>query len=119
MEVVRLEERDCRLLAARWAEHENSMRRMSAALEEAEADDGLRRLRALRRLEKAFAVDLGSLCHRWLHRDHPRTHPLEREVMGWVAQAQTRPDGTLELTVILDRVRPLRDLMAGQLGVSR
>lgn len=118
MEVVRLEERDCRLLAARWAEHGNSMRRMRAALEEAGARDGLGRLEALRGVEKTFAVDLGSLCHKWLHRDHPRTHPLEREVMGWVAQAQTRGDGSLELTVIVDRVRQLRDLMAGQLGVS-
>ncbi|HUH12721.1 MAG TPA: hypothetical protein VMK65_06405 [Longimicrobiales bacterium] len=118
MEVVRLEERDCRLLAARWAEHGNSVRRMAVALREADAQDVACRLKALRRLEKSFAVDLGSLCHKWLHRDHPRTHPLEREVMGWVAQAQVRADGTLELTVIVDRVRQLRSLMAGQLGVG-
>lgn len=118
MEAVRLCEGDCRLLAARYAEHGNSVRRMAAALAESDAADGLDRLRALRKLERTFRVDLGSLCHRWLHREDEGVHPLEERVLAWVAQGRLGEDGRLEITIFLDRLRHLRDFMAGGLSTS-
>lgn len=118
VDAVRLEERDCRLLAARYAEHGNSVRRMAAALAEAESGAGLERLRALRRLERRFRVDLGSLCHRWLHRGDEGVHPLEERVLAWVAEGRLGEDGRLQLTVFLDRLRELRDFMSGDLSAS-
>lgn len=115
MELVRLTGQDHALLCARFAEHGNSQRRMREALAEtAAASDTLARLRALREMERLLDVDLGAVCWRWEHRDDPATHPLERQVMAYVAEARgTGP--AWELLVRLDRVRALRELMEGRL----
>jgi hypothetical protein len=102
---------DRRLLAARFAEHGNSHRRMVTALVEASAGDALARLRALRRLERRFAIDLGSLCHRDGRRDDAAVHPLERNVLRYVAQRRPRPGGGEDLLVLVDRVRQVRALI--------
>jgi len=111
MEVVQLDEADCRLLAARFEQHGNSHRRMAGALREAGALDLLERLRALRGLERRFAIDLGSLCHRFQHRDAAGTHPIERSVLAYVATERTGPDGRRGLLVMVDRVRSVRALI--------
>lgn len=116
MHVLCLSASDVRLLAARFAEHENSYRRMRSALEEAGSVDEAERLRALRRLEHRFQVDLASLCHRFLRRDDLATHPLERLVLNWVAEWRSAPEGQDALWVLLDRVRQVRELVEqGQL----
>lgn len=115
MEVIRLTPGDCGLLAARFGEHDNSHRRMAAALQEAGAHEPLERLRALRRLERRFEVDLGSICWRHARRENPEVHPIERYVVDYVTQSCTGDDGTEELLVLLDRVRQVRELMEGRL----
>ncbi len=118
MDVVRLTGQDHALLCARFAEHGNSQRRMRDALAETAAADMLARLQALREMERTLDVDLGAVCWRWEHRDDPATHPLERQVMEYVAGA--RGTGPLwELLVRLDRVRALRELMEGRLVGER
>jgi hypothetical protein len=102
---------DRRLLAARFAEHGNSHRRMVVALTAASAGDALARLRALRRLERRFAIDLGSLCHRDARRDDAATHPLERNVLRYVAQRRRRAGGGEDLLVLVNRVRQVRALI--------
>ena len=114
MEIVRLALSDARLMAARFAEHGNSPRRMRAALEEAGADVAARRVAALRRLERAFNLDLGSLCFRFLRRNEPGTHVIERGVMEYVAELRIGPEGE-ELWVRVDHIRSIRDLMQGRL----
>ncbi|HEX7118054.1 MAG TPA: hypothetical protein VF212_04665 [Longimicrobiales bacterium] len=111
MDVVCLSAEDCRLLSARFAEHDNSHLRMTDALKEAGETEVLKRFGALRRLEARFEIDLGSLCHRFERRDHPRTHPLERMILAYVATWKSRPDGAGELWVRLDRVREVRELI--------
>ncbi len=115
MDFVRLSKQDHALLCARFAEHGNSQRRMRDALTETAAPrDVLSRLRALREMERALDVDLGAVCWRWEHRADETTHPLERQVMEYVAEP--RGSGTAwELWVRLDRVRLLRELMEGRL----
>jgi hypothetical protein len=110
-QVVRLTESDYRLLAARFAEHENSNRRMRAALLEAGAAEAVARLQALRTVERSFAIDLGSLCHRFLRCDDAATHPLERMVLTYVACWGHCPDAGAQLLVLVDRVREVRELM--------
>jgi hypothetical protein len=111
IEVLRLDEVDCRLLSARFAQHDNSHRRMAGALREAGALDMLDRLRALRSLERRFAIDLGSLCHRFERRNDAGTHPIERSVLSYVAREQRGPDGRMALLVLVDRVRSVRALI--------
>ncbi len=111
MEVICLTESDHRLLCARCAEHGNSNRRLLQTLEEAGARDVLEHARALRRMERGFDIDLGSLCHRFEHRNDLSTHPMERMVMNFVAEWRPAADGTRQLWVLLDRLRQVRELM--------
>jgi hypothetical protein len=111
VEVVCLSEEDRRLLAARCAEHGNSHREMTRALSKSAPAELLERLRALRRLEHHFSVDLGWLCHRYQRRTDPGTHPLEKMVLTYVAQPRRRADGAEDLWVLLDRIRQVRTLV--------
>lgn len=86
MDLVALTLEDYRALVARFGEHGNSHRRMMGALREAGASAALERLRALRRMERRFDVDLGALCWRVEHRDDPATHPIERWVLDYVTR---------------------------------
>ncbi len=116
MEVLCLSVADHQLLCSRFAQHGNSQLRLAAALEEAGAADTLRHSRALRRMEVSYGIDLGSLCYRFEHRADPETHPIESMVMNFVAEWRGADD-RLELWVLLDRVRQVRELMEeGQLA---
>jgi hypothetical protein len=113
VDVVCLSSADRQLLSARFAEHGNSHRRMASALEEAGAGEALERLTALRRVERRFAIDLGSLCHRYERRNDPAVHPIERMVLSYVACRRLSADGSEELWVLVDRVREVRELIEG------
>jgi len=115
MNVVRLSDLDQRLLAARFAQHGNSHRRMRSALAEAGVEASVSRLDALRRLERSFQIDLGSLCHRHGRRNRPETHPVERLVLDFITEVRFPGDAGEELWVHLDRVAQVRDLMNGRL----
>ena len=115
MRVVCLTAADRRLLAARFAEHANSHRRMRTAFLDAGAASAVDRLDLLRRLEHRFRIDLGSVCHRFERRDRPETHPIERMVLNYVAELHASADGAPELWVLLDRVEEIRELMEGRL----
>lgn len=111
MDVICLTSQDCSALAARYSQHGNSHRRMAAAVREAGAGDALERLRALRRLERRFEVDLGALCHRFLHRDDPATHPIERWLLHYIAHespSSSVDDAGPDVWVLLDRLREVR-----------
>lgn len=114
MEVVCLSAQDRRLLAARFAEHGNSQRRMRSALVEAGADAAAARLGALRMLERRYDLDLGEICHRFGRRNLPDTHPIERFVMSYIAEERACA-GRNELWVLVDRLRQVRELMDGRL----
>ena len=111
MDVIALTPSDCRLLKTRYAEHGNSHRRMSGALEEAGAGAALARLCALRAMEIHFGVDLGSLCYKFTHRGDEGTHRIEQTVLAYVAQWRCSSEGREELWVLLDRLRQVRELM--------
>jgi hypothetical protein len=116
MDVISLTAADCRLLTARYAEHDNSHRRMSSALAESGSTRSLERLRALRSMEVHFGVDLGSLCFRFTHRNDKGTHPIEQTVLAYMAQWRSSSTGGDELWVLLDRVREVRELMQEEEG---
>jgi hypothetical protein len=111
VEIIRLSEEDFQLLVTRFAEHGNSQRRMAIALGEAGAATEVEHLRGLGRLEMHFMIDLGSLCHRFQKRNDAGTHPLERQVLDFVASWRVEEDGARELWVVVDRVRQLRHFM--------
>jgi hypothetical protein len=110
MEVVRLSLSDASLLAARYAEHNNSHRRMTQALREAGAAPMLERLGALRQLERRFDVDLGLLCHWFERRNHADVHPVERALTAYLTSVHDAPQHA-EVWILVDRLRELRDLL--------
>jgi hypothetical protein len=110
-ELISLSKDDCGLLAARYAEHGNSQRRILQALEEAAADNEFARMCALRQLEKHFGVDLGMLCFHFEHRNDKNTHPIQRAVMNYVAEWTLDANASQELRVRVDRVREVRDIV--------
>ena len=96
------------LLAARYAEHANSHRRMALALGEAGAHESIDRLDTLRELERRFDIDLGMLCHWHQERDARETHPVQRAIIHYLTAQQSTGS---ELWIRLDRLRELRDLL--------
>lgn len=114
MDVISLSFADRGLLAARFARHGNSHRRMRTALMDAGAEDAVARLDALRGLEHRFQVDLGSISWRYERREDEGTHPLERYIIGYIAELRRSGEDEV-LWVKLDRVREIRDLMEGRL----
>lgn len=110
MEVVRLSLPDCSLLAARYGEHNNSQRRMAQALREAGAAPMLERVQALRQIERRFDVDLGLLCYWFERRNAPDAHPIERALIAYLTSVHGS-EPRLEVWILLDRVRELRDLL--------
>lgn len=71
----------------------------------------LRRLRALRRLECHFSIDLGALYHRYLNRNAEGLHPLERSILDSIAHWHQRPGEEVELWIRVDNVRQVRELI--------
>jgi hypothetical protein len=114
MHVVRLTASDRGLLCARWSEHGNSQRRMMDALAEAGAVDARARLAALREVETRFDLDLAEICFRFGRRHHEQTHPIERLVVDFITEERCHDDG-VQLWILPDRVRQIRDLMEGKL----
>src|SRR5688500_5632290 len=114
MHIVCLTESDQSLLRARWAEHDNSHRRMLDALSEAGANDAGARLTALRGIEKRYNLDLAEICHRHAHRNDTHTPPIERMVLEFIAEERQNEHDT-QLLILPERVRQVRELMSGKL----
>lgn len=112
MEIIRLTLEDCHLLATRFAEYGNSHLRFEEAIAAMDQPDAtLARLRALRRRECHFSIDLGTLYHRYQHRDDPGLHPLERSILDSIARWHHDLEGQAELWVLVDYVRLVRELI--------
>ena len=112
--VVCLTASDQSLLRARWAEHNNSQRRMMDALTEAGAVEAGERLGALRAIEKRYDLDLAEICFRHAHRNDDTTHPIERMVLDFIAEERD-VEHDIQLLILPDRVRQVRELMNGKL----
>jgi hypothetical protein len=114
MDVVCLSATDRQLLRARFSEHGNSHRRVYEALKANDAADAAARIRALRRIEQRFDLDLAEICHRHAHRRDADTHPIERMVLDFIAEEKHIDDG-VQLWIMPDRVQQVRELMDGRL----
>jgi hypothetical protein len=112
--VVCLQPPDRGLLRARWVEHDNSHLRMYDALLDAGATDAAARLKALRRVEMRFDLDLAEICHRHSHLNQETTHAIERMVVEFITEERHHADG-MQLWVMPERVLQVRELMDGKL----
>ena len=108
--LIRLTHDERWLLARRFEFFRNSSAALAKALvREADGDASVKRLRALRRVERRFGIDLGLLCHKIRRCRERRPHPLERLVIGYVTiPAGGDGDGVL---VDVGRVREVIGLI--------
>lgn len=97
-------------MARRYEFHKNSTAALAKALaREGEGEGVLRRLRALRRIERRFALDLGLLCHEIRRCRERRPHPLERMVIRYVTLPAR--DGGDDVIVDVGRIREVIGLI--------
>lgn len=100
--LIRLTRRDRWLLVRRYEFHGNSVSSLAKALaREGEGEAAVQHLRALRRIERRFGIDLGLLSHKVRRCRERRPHPLERIVIDYV----TLPSKEEEVLLDVDRVR--------------
>lgn len=84
------------LLVRRYEFFRNSAAALAKALvREEDGEAVVRRLRALRRIERRFGIDLGLLCHKIRRCRERRPHPLERMVIGYVTLPTESKDDVL------------------------
>lgn len=106
------------LAAQRYAEHGNS----PARIERHHLDRGDRAaalaLRALRRVERRFEIDLGTVCHKFLEAEIASTAAVQREVMAYVARWNEDRSGARRLLVSIDRARQIDRLAEGDVAWS-
>jgi hypothetical protein len=101
--LIRLGREDRWLLVRRYEFYGNSVAALAKALvREGEPPETLRRLRALRRIERRYGIDLGLVCHKIRRCRERRPHPIEKMVIDYVTWPGPEGDDVL---VDVERVR--------------
>ena len=113
MQYILLTREQVELAARRFREHGNSPGRIARHYRAVDEDGALRTCLALRRLERKFGLNIGTICHKFLEKENGPTPRVQQEVMNYVA-AWHALDGDAEtLVVSVDRVREIDRLAQG------
>lgn len=113
MQLIGLTPEQVELAAYRFAAHDNSATRIAKHYRERDDRGKLELCRALRRVERRFAINLGTLCFKFLEKEHQTTHEVQRKVMDYVAYWNEDGEGVRHLVVSVDRVRQIDRLAEG------
>ena len=113
MELIGLTSEQVELAAYRFAAHENSASRIENHYRDREDPDKLRLCRAIRGIERRFAINLGTLCFKFLEKEFQPTPAVQRQVMDYVAHWNEDDQGRRHLVVSVDRVREIDRLAEG------
>lgn len=116
MEFILLTPEQVDVAACRFREHGNSPARIARHFREEEDEALLRVCLALRRVERKFAINLGTVCHKFLETESRSTPEVQRRVMDYVAGWSETADGVLHLVVSVDRVREIDRLAEGDVA---
>lgn len=109
--LIQLSAQDRWLLVRRYEFFRNSSAALAKSLvREADGAAALGRLRALRRIERRFGLDLGLLCHKIRRCRERRPHPLERMVIGYVTVPTDKKEDVL---LDVGRIREVIGLIEG------
>ncbi|HUP18339.1 MAG TPA: hypothetical protein VM778_00135 [Gemmatimonadota bacterium] len=101
------------LAARRFREHDNSPASIARHYRGLEDDTTLRACLALRRIERQYEINLGTICFKFLEKERRPTSRVQQQVMDYVAEWNELVDGTLGLVVSVDRVREIDRLAQG------
>lgn len=113
MQLIGLTPEQVELAAYRFAAHENSATRIARHYRDRKDLGKLELCRALRRVERRFAINLGTLCFKFLETEHQPTPEVQRRVMDYVAYWSGDEGGVRHLVVSVDRVREIDRLAEG------
>ncbi len=101
------------MAACRYREHGNSSGRLARHFRKIDDQAQLRLARAIRRLERRFAINLGTVCFKFLEKESRPTSRIQQQVMDYVAAWREGDDGHRDLVVSVDRVREVDRLAEG------
>lgn len=113
MQLIGLTPEQVELAAYRFAAHDNSATRIARHYRDRDDRSKLELCRALRRVERRFAINLGTLCFKFLEKEHQPTPEVQRQVMDYVAYWNESSEGVMHLVVSVDRVREIDRLAEG------
>lgn len=113
MKLIGLTSGQVELAAYRFAAHGNSAAKIERHYREREEPDKLRQCRTIRKLERRFAINLGTLCFKFLEKEFQPTPVVQRQVMDYVAHWAEDGEGGRHLVVSIDRVREIDRLAEG------
>lgn len=113
MQLIGLTPEQVELAAYRFAAHDNSATRIARHYRERDERDKLELCRALRRVERRFAINLGTLCFKFLEKELKPTPVVQQKVMDYVAYWNENSEGSRQLVVSVDRVREIDRLAEG------
>ena len=113
MQWIVLTPEQAEIAAYRFQEHGNSAVRIARYYRRVDDQPRLRLCRAMRRLERRFAVNLGTICYKFLEKETRPTPAVQQRVMDYVAYWREHEDGARDLVVSIDRVREVDRLAEG------
>ncbi len=114
MNLIVLTREQVEVAAYRYRAHANSPARIARHYRRMEDPAKVRLCRALRRLERQFEINLGTVCFKFLESETRPTPAVQRQVMDYVASWREDDDGRRDLVVSIDRVREIDRLAEGE-----
>lgn len=113
MDFILLTDDQVDLAAYRFREHDNSSSRLAEHLDRIDATSQLRTAVGLQKVERQYAINLGTVCHKFLETEDGPTPRVQQQVMDYVAEWRELADGARGLLVSVDRIREIDQLAEG------
>ena len=114
MHLIVLSRDQVELAAYRFEAHGNSAVRVARHFRYVAETGKLRTARALRRIERRFKINLGTVCYKIVETETQTTSAFQRRVMEYVAYWRDASEGSPDLVVSVDRIREIDRLAQGE-----
>ena len=114
MHLIVLTGEQVELAAYRYEKHGNSAVRVARHFRRIDDEHKVRTCRAIRRLERRFEINLGTVCYKFLETESHPTSTIQVQVMEYLAHWRESDDGGRDLVVSVDRVREIDRLAQGE-----
>lgn len=113
MQFIVLTPEQVELAAHRFREHGNSPASIARHFRREGDEASLGSCLALRRVERMYSLNLGTICHKFLEKESGPTSRVQEQVMDYVAEWRELGDSRFGLLVSVDRVREIDRLAEG------
>jgi hypothetical protein len=114
MHLIVLTREQVELAAYRFEKHDNSAVRIARHFRRVDDEGKLRTCRAIRRIERRFEINLGTVCYKLLETESGKTSAIQQQVMEYLAHWRERDDGKSDLVISVDRIREIDRLAQGK-----